>query len=52
MTKQKLAKGLITLGVIMEFGGTLMVVAGERTAGLALGGVAVVVVIAGYLLYD
>jgi hypothetical protein len=46
MKKQKLAKGL------MESVGTLIVVAGERTPGLALGAAAVVVVIAGYLRSD
>ena len=52
MTKQKLAKGLITLGVIMEFLATLVVVSDQQAAGLTLGGLAVAVVITGYVLFD
>ncbi len=50
MKRQKLAKGLIALGVIMEFSATLLVVADMRVLGLTLGALAVVVVITGYVL--
>lgn len=50
MNRQKIAKGLISLGVLIEFTGTLLVVADMRVLGLSLGALAVLVVIAGYLL--
>ena len=52
MNRSKIAKGLISLGVITEFVGTLLVVSDLRTLGLALGALAVLIVITGYALTE
>ena len=48
--RAKIAKGLISFGVITEFVGTLLVVSDLRALGLTLGALAVVIVITGYAL--
>ena len=52
MSRAKAAKGLITVGVLLEFAGSLVVVAGFQVAGLTIGGGAAVIVISGYLLLE
>jgi len=52
MKKKRIAKGLIILGVAIEFLGTLFVSADLKPAGLALGSVGLVVVVLGYLAWE
>jgi uncharacterized membrane protein len=52
MNRKRIAKGLIILGVAIEFLGTLFVSADLKPAGLALGSVGLVVVVLGYLAWE
>ena len=52
MNRRKASKGLITVGVLMEFLATLLVVSDLRIVGLAMGGVAAVLVVIGYVLFE
>jgi len=50
--KKRIAKGLIILGVAIEFLGTLFVSADLKPVGLALGSVGLVVVVLGYVAWE
>jgi uncharacterized membrane protein len=52
VNRKRIAKGLIILGVAIEFLGTLLVSADLKLAGLALGSVGLVVVVLGYLAWE
>ena len=52
VNRKRIAKGLIIIGVAIEFLGTLFVSADLKPAGLALGSVGLVVVVLGYLAWE
>jgi hypothetical protein len=47
--RKRVGKSLLVLGVAVEFLGTLLVSADFKTAGIAVGGFALVAVVVGYL---
>ena len=52
LDKKRIAKGLIVLGVAIEFLGSLFVAADLKAAGLGLGSAGLVVVVLGYLAWE
>jgi hypothetical protein len=52
ISRKRIAKGLIVLGVAIEFLGTLLVSADLKPAGLAVGSAGLVVVVLGYLAWE